>query len=82
MQIFDENQALAFGFDVLDPTKIIPEEYAPLRPLGVLRLDTNPVNYFAETEQIMVSCERRANQIFVPQTLEILTIPSSNRVTL
>ncbi|KAI9166784.1 catalase B precursor [Paramyrothecium foliicola] len=53
IQIVDEDQALAFGFDVLDPTKIIPVELAPLQPLGVLRLDANPVNYFAETEQIM-----------------------------
>ncbi|KAF4976686.1 hypothetical protein FZEAL_6685 [Fusarium zealandicum] len=52
-QIFDEDQALAFGFDVLDPTKIIPEEYVPLQPIGVMKLDANPVNYFAETEQIM-----------------------------
>lgn len=52
VQMIDEDQALAFGFDVLDATKIIPEELAPLKPLGVLRLDANPVNYFAETEQI------------------------------
>ncbi|KPM41517.1 Catalase-3 [Neonectria ditissima] len=52
-QIIDENEALFFGFDVLDPTKIIPEEYAPLQPLGIMKLDANPVNYFAETEQIM-----------------------------
>ncbi|KAM5351438.1 hypothetical protein ACJ41O_004161 [Fusarium nematophilum] len=51
-QIFDEEQALSFGFDVLDPTKIIPEELVPLQPLGVMKLDTNPTNYFAETEQI------------------------------
>lgn len=55
VQVIDEDQALAFGFDVMDPTKIIPVELAPLQPLGVLRLDANPVNYFAETEQIMVS---------------------------
>lgn len=55
VQVIDEDQALAFGFDVLDPTKFIPVEYAPLQPLGVMRLDANPVNYFAETEQIMVS---------------------------
>lgn len=54
VQVIDEEDALAFGFDVLDPTKIIPVEYAPLQPLGVMRLDANPVNYFAETEQIMV----------------------------
>lgn len=55
MQAIDEEQALEFGFDVLDPTKIIPEELAPLRKVGVMKLDVNPVNYFAETEQIMVS---------------------------
>ncbi|KAI1828370.1 catalase [Xylaria intraflava] len=52
-QIIDEDQALAFGFDVLDPTKIIPEEFAPLQKLGVMKLHINPVNYFAETEQVM-----------------------------
>ncbi|RGP69654.1 catalase [Fusarium longipes] len=52
-QIFDEDQALSFGFDVLDATKIIPEELVPLQPLGIMKLDTNPVNYFAETEQVM-----------------------------
>lgn len=54
VQVIDEEQALAFGFDVLDPTKIIPEELAPLQPLGILKLDANPVNYFSEVEQIMV----------------------------
>ncbi|KAI0420017.1 catalase [Xylaria grammica] len=53
IQIIDEDQALAFGFDVLDPTKIIPEEFAPLQKLGVMKLDKNPTNYFAETEQVM-----------------------------
>lgn len=53
VQIIDEEQALAFGFDVLDPTKIIPEELAPLQKLGVMKLDKNPTNYFAETEQVM-----------------------------
>ncbi|UNI14251.1 Catalase [Purpureocillium takamizusanense] len=53
IQVIEEDQALSFGFDVMDPTKIIPEELAPLRPVGVMRLDANPVNYFAETEQAM-----------------------------
>ncbi|KAI1313600.1 catalase [Xylaria venustula] len=53
VQVIDEDQALAFGFDVLDPTKIIPEEIAPLRKLGVMQLNKNPTNYFAETEQVM-----------------------------
>ncbi|KAK3995992.1 catalase-like domain-containing protein [Cladorrhinum sp. PSN332] len=51
VQVVDEEKALAFGFDLLDPTKIIPEELAPLVPLGVMKLDRNPTNYFAETEQ-------------------------------
>ncbi|KAI2623865.1 CATB protein [Hypomontagnella submonticulosa] len=53
VQLVDEDKALAFGFDLLDPTKIIPEELAPLQKLGVMKLHTNPTNYFAETEQIM-----------------------------
>ncbi|RFN52619.1 catalase, partial [Fusarium flagelliforme] len=53
VQIFDEDQALSFGFDVLDATKIIPEELVPLQSLGIMKLNANPVNYFAETEQIM-----------------------------
>ncbi|GAP89616.2 hypothetical protein SAMD00023353_3500230 [Rosellinia necatrix] len=53
VQIFDEDQALAFGIDVLDPTKIVPEEFAPLQKLGVMKLNANPTNYFAETEQVM-----------------------------
>ncbi|KAI1082269.1 catalase 3 precursor [Whalleya microplaca] len=53
IQIVDEDKALSFGFDLLDPTKILPEEYAPLQKIGVMKLHTNPTNYFAETEQIM-----------------------------
>ncbi|KAG9253327.1 catalase [Emericellopsis atlantica] len=53
VQVVDEEAAAAWDFDLLDPTKIIPEELAPLQPLGLLRLDANPANYFAETEQVM-----------------------------
>ncbi|KAI3540549.1 catalase [Colletotrichum filicis] len=53
VQVVDEEDTLKFGFDLLDPTKIIPEEIAPLQKLGKMKLDANPVNYFAETEQIM-----------------------------
>ncbi|KAH7383438.1 cat2, catalase [Cadophora sp. MPI-SDFR-AT-0126] len=52
VQIFSESQQLAFGFDVLDPTKFIPEEVVPITPLGKMTLNANPKNYFAETEQI------------------------------
>jgi len=53
VQIMDEDQELAFGFDLLDPTKFVTEELVPLTKLGVMKLDRNPTNYFAETEQIM-----------------------------
>lgn len=53
VQIVDEADALKFGFDLLDPTKIIPEELVPVTLLGKMQLDTNPTNYFAETEQVM-----------------------------
>jgi catalase len=52
MQIFTEAQAEGFSFDVLDATKIIPEELIPVRPVGKLVLNRNPDNFFAETEQV------------------------------
>ena len=54
VQIVDEEDELAFGFDILDPTKIIPEDLVPVTPLGKMTLNRNPRNYFAETEQAMV----------------------------
>jgi len=53
VQVFDEADQLRWGFDVLDPTKIIPEELVPITPLGKLQLNRNPLNYFAEVEQVM-----------------------------
>jgi catalase len=52
LQLFDEKQADSFDFDVLDPTKLIPEEIVPLKMVGRLVLDRNPDNFFAETEQV------------------------------
>ncbi|MCS0589205.1 catalase [Massilia norwichensis] len=53
LQVFTEEQAAAFKlFDVLDPTKIVPEELVPVRPVGRMVLDRNPDNFFAETEQV------------------------------
>ena len=40
------------GIDLLDPTKLVPEELAPVQPVGLLTLNANPVNFFAETEQV------------------------------
>ncbi|MEN3975834.1 catalase [Emcibacter sp. SYSU 3D8] len=52
LQLFSEEEANDFDFDVLDPTKIIPEEVVPLTMVGRLVLDRNPDNFFAETEQV------------------------------
>ncbi|KAL4891447.1 catalase-like domain-containing protein [Aspergillus ambiguus] len=53
VQIMEEEDQLRFGFDVFDPTKIVPEELVPITPLGKMTLNRNPRNYFAETEQVM-----------------------------
>ncbi len=52
LQIFTEEQAEKFSFDVLDATKIVPEELIPLRAVGKMVLNRNPDNFFAETEQV------------------------------
>jgi len=51
-QLFDQKFADSFEFDVLDPTKLIPEELLPPIPVGRLVLDRMPDNFFAETEQV------------------------------
>ncbi|SMF61788.1 catalase [Allosphingosinicella indica] len=52
IQTFDEAFAAAQPYDVLDATKIIPEEDVPVRLVGRMVLDRNPDNFFAETEQV------------------------------
>src|ERR1700746_1919234 len=52
LQLFDADFADRFAFDVLDPTKIIPEEEVPVRRVGRLVLDRMVDNFFAETEQV------------------------------
>jgi catalase len=52
LQLFDETFAKKFDFDVLDATKIIPEEILPLRMVGKMVLNRNVDNFFAETEQV------------------------------
>jgi catalase len=52
LQIFDEDFAKRFEFDVLDATKIVPEEEVPIRRVGRLVLDRCVDNFFAETEQV------------------------------
>jgi catalase len=52
IQAFDQKFADGLPYDVLDPTKIIPEELVPVRLIGRMVLDRNPANFFAETEQV------------------------------
>jgi len=52
LQIFTEEQAEQFSFDILDATKIVPEELVPVQIVGRMVLNRNPDNFFAETEQV------------------------------
>ncbi|HET6767113.1 MAG TPA: catalase [Chitinophagaceae bacterium] len=52
LQIVPEEDEHKFEFDLLDPTKLIPEELVPVRIVGTLTLNRNPDNFFAETEQV------------------------------
>ncbi|PYC88430.1 catalase HPII [Streptomyces tateyamensis] len=52
VQLIPEEHEFAFPFDLLDPTKLVPEELVPVRPVGRMVLDRNPQNFFAETEQV------------------------------
>ncbi|GHK03851.1 catalase [Streptomyces sp. Y2F8-2] len=53
IQTFPDTPEQTFeGIDLLDPTNIVPEELAPVQPVGLLTLNANPSNFFAETEQV------------------------------
>ena len=52
VQIFTEEQAEEFSFDILDATKLVPEELIPVTRVGRMVLNRNPDNFFAETEQV------------------------------
>ncbi|MFG2126332.1 catalase [Streptomyces sp. NPDC048751] len=52
VQLVPEEDEFSFDFDLLDATKIIPEEQVPVRPIGRMVLNRNPENFFAETEQV------------------------------
>jgi catalase len=52
VQIVDEKDEHKFPFDLLDPTKLIPEEMVPVKIIGKMTLNRNPDNFFAETEQV------------------------------
>jgi catalase len=52
LQVIEEADEHTFAFDLLDPTKLVPEELVPVERVGRLVLDRNPDNFFAETEQV------------------------------
>ncbi|MCV7315531.1 catalase [Mycolicibacillus parakoreensis] len=52
VQLIPESEEFNFDFDLLDATKIIPEEQVPVQPVGKMVLNRNPDNFFAETEQV------------------------------
>ncbi|MDX6761381.1 MULTISPECIES: catalase [Streptomyces] len=53
IQVFPDTPEQTFeGIDLLDPTKIVPEELSPVQPIGLMTLTANTTNYFAETEQV------------------------------
>ena len=52
IQVFDDDFAEEFEFDILDATKLIPEEQVPVQIIGTMTLDNNVDNFFAETEQV------------------------------
>ena len=52
IQVVEEKDEHKFPFDLLDPTKLIPEELVPVQRIGKMVLNRNPDNYFAETEQV------------------------------
>ncbi|MEP0545572.1 MAG: catalase [Rhodothermales bacterium] len=52
LQVVEEEDEHRFDFDLLDPTKLIPEDEVPVRIVGKMTLNRNPDNFFAETEQV------------------------------
>lgn len=52
IQVVEEKDEFSFGFDILDPTKLWPEEMIPVQIIGKMTLNRNVSNFFAETEQV------------------------------
>jgi len=52
IQVVPEKDEMKYEFDLLDPTKLIPEELVPVQRIGKMILNRNPDNFFAETEQV------------------------------
>lgn len=51
VQLIPEEDEFKYSFDLLDPTKLVPEEVVPVEIIGTMTLNRNPENFFAETEQ-------------------------------
>jgi catalase len=58
VQLLSEDEAADLPFDILDATKLLPEELYPLKVIGKMVLDRNPVNFFSENEQVAFSPNR------------------------
>lgn len=52
VQLIPEEDEMKYSFDLLDPTKIVPEELVPVQIIGTMTLNRNPDNFFAATEQV------------------------------
>src|SRR5690606_27735117 len=52
VQLIPEEDEMKYSFDLLDPTKFVPEELVPVQLIGTMTLNRNPENFFAETEQV------------------------------
>ncbi len=52
VQVIEEADEFKYDFDLLDPTKLVPEELVPIQKIGKMTLNRNPENFFAETEQV------------------------------
>jgi catalase len=52
VQLIPEEDEFKYSFDILDPTKLIPEELVPVKIIGTMTLNRNPENFYAETEQV------------------------------
>ncbi|MGR3562561.1 MAG: catalase [Heliomarina sp.] len=63
IQVFDDEFADKFEFDILDATKLIPEEDVPVQIIGTMTLDNNVENFFAETEQVAFCTQNIVNGI-------------------
>ena len=81
VQVFPDTEDETFqGIDLLDPTKLVPEELAPVEAVGLMTLTANPSNYFAETEQVAFNPNNLVPGIDVTVSYTHLTLPTNREV--